>query len=212
MAPVFFIIYHKRNKGTENMICTSCQNEINGNNNVTTNIKGNNNKNETIIINNPHVKEDTCFVNRSYIKKLSIAGKIVKTKWMSIIGGIGVLANVTTILANTFTIRSNGHYFFTLFLIFLLAVLGITFVIGVLLSRYRFLPLPIGYSLESDRDGVVFITKITGKCNKHKCDGNLSLRQIKINKNQSETIIQCNRNPSHKWTFDYAIFDDSDLK
>lgn len=186
------------------------QNKIDGDNNINNNIGRDNYG--SIVINSPPVAENNCFVNRSYIKKLSIAGKTVKTKWMSIIGGIGLLANVTTIFANTFTIRSNGHYFFTLLLIFLLAVLGTTFVIGVLLSRYRFLPLLIGYSLESNRDGAVFITKITGECNVHKCDGNLSLRQIKIDKNRSETIVQCNRNPSHKWTFDYTRFYDSDLK
>lgn len=93
-----------------------------------------------------------------------------------------------------------------------LGILVSTFIIGIILYRYRFLPLPKGYSLESDKNGAVFITKITGKCNIHKCDGNLSLRLIKINENLSKTIIQCNRNLEHKWKFDYTIFDDSDLK
>lgn len=183
-------------------------NKIDGDNNINTNIGRDHYG--PIVINSPQVVENNCFVDRSYIKKLSIAGKTVKTKWMSIIGGIGVVADFITILADNFIIHSNGHYL--LFLIFLLTVLITIFVIGILLNRYRFILLPIGYSLESNKDGAVFITKITGKCNIHKCDGNLSLRQIKIDKNLSKTIVQCNRNPSHKWIFDYAIFDDSNLK
>lgn len=185
-------------------------NKIDGDNNITNNI-GRDNYGQ-IVINSPQIAENNCFVERSYIKKLSIAGTTVKTKWMSIVGGIGFLADLTTILVNSFTIRSNGHYFFFLFLILFLGILVSTFIIGIILYRYRFLPLPKGYSLESDKNGAVFITKITGKCNIHKCDGNLSLRLIKINENLSKTIIQCNRNLEHKWKFDYTIFDDSDLK
>lgn len=185
-------------------------NKINGDNNINNNILGNNYG--PIVINNPQVAKNDCFMSRNSIKKLSIAGKTVKTKWISIISAIGLLADTITIFTNAFTDILNVNYFMIFLFILFLGIFAVTFVIGLLLIRCRFLLLPLGYSLESNRYGAVFITKITGKCNVHKCDGNLSLRQIKINKNYSENIVQCNRNPSHKWKFDYSIFDDSDLK
>ncbi len=233
---VISICFFNLNLGIDNMICFCCKkeipvnsifccycgekqktlnpsiinhNKIDGNNNINNNILGNNYG--PIVINNPQV-ENNCSMSRSSIKKLSIAGKTIKTKWISIISAIGLLADVISIFTNTFTDILNINYFLTLLFTLFFGVLGTTFVIGLLLIRSRFLLLPLGYSLESNRDGTVFITKITGKCNIHKCDGNLSLRQIKINKNHSEIIVQCNRNPSHKWKFDYSIFDDSDLK
>lgn len=140
---------------------------------------------------------DIAYIDRTYIKRLEIAGKQVKSSWLTFSGIIGFVGS----LASIFSLWATNWQFIAIIIIGLSSTL---FLSGVNLSRVRFIRLPISkYNLESDKDGLVFITKVSGDC--PKCDGKLELIDIKIGPNRSKTVVRCNRYGKHIWDFDPTV-------
>jgi hypothetical protein len=78
----------------------------------------------------------------------------------------------------------------------------IAFGVGSLLSRFRFVWMPL-FNFESSKTGGVYLTKIGGDC--PLCDGKLKVRLTNTQKNM---VVRCTRNPDHFWRFDPTVLKD----
>lgn len=175
-------------------------NKIEGDGSI--NIAGNN-----IITNSPiHIgsiyksedfKEEAAYIDRTYVKPITLAGSPVKSSWLiisGIVGFVGSLASVFSVID-----RSWGG------LLFIVTVISMILLFtGINLWRTRFSRLK-WFNFESNSDGYVFLTKITGKC--PKCNGTLKLVDLKVTSDRSKTFVRCSRNGDHIWNFDPTVLD-----
>ena len=141
--------------------------------------------------------DETAYIDRTYIKKFEIAGNQVKSSWITFSGIVGFIGSLASIIS----VWGTNWQFIAIIVI---AISGTLFISGLTLSRIRFVRLPSSkYNLESNQDGLVFITKVGGDC--PKCDGKLELVDIKVGQNHSKTVVRCNRYGKHIWNFDPTV-------
>ena len=139
--------------------------------------------------------EPQAYIDRVKTRPLMVAGHPVKAAWILYSGALGMVGSIASIWS---VWQSTPQYFW----IFLMGLSMVTLVVGMGLSRQRFTRLSQFLTIESNKAGDVFLTKIEGKC--PKCDGVLKLRDIG-EKEQRATIVRCTRNPDHSWLFDPTI-------
>lgn len=139
--------------------------------------------------------EPQAYIDRVKTRPLMVAGHPVKAAWIIYSGALGMVGSIASIWS---VWQSTPQYFW----IFLMGLSMVTLVVGMGLSRQRFTRLSQFLTIESNKAGDVFLTKIEGKC--PKCDGVLKLRDIG-EKEQRATIVRCTRNPDHSWLFDPTI-------
>jgi len=139
--------------------------------------------------------EPKAYIDRVKTRPLTIVGHPIKAAWITFSGALGMVGSIASIWS---VWQSTTQYFW----IFLMAFSMVTLVVGMGLSRQRFTRLSQFLTIESNKAGDVFLTKIEGKC--PKCDGVLKLRDIG-EKEQRATIVRCNRNPDHFWLFDPTV-------
>jgi hypothetical protein len=142
-------------------------------------------------------QEETAYIDREYFKPVVVAGTPVKTSWLTISGILGLIGSCASI----YSVLGNSLQF--VFLV-LLAFSMFLFLSGVKLSRTRFVRMK-WFNLEANKEGEIFISKVTGHC--PKCDGTLSLVDLEVVKNRYKTYVRCTRNSDHTWQFDPTVLD-----
>jgi len=71
---------------------------------------------------------------------------------------------------------------------------------AILLARARYITLPFGYTVEADRQGRLYFTKIVGTCGL--CKEPVRIRTVGP-KEHRQTRVECTNNPDqHWWEFD----------
>lgn len=141
--------------------------------------------------------EDRAYIDRNYVKPITIAGSPVKTSWLIFSGLIGFIGS----WASIFSVAGSLWQFFFLVTIALSMFL---FLNGIILRKTRFSRLR-WFNLESNKNGEVLLTKVSGSC--PKCDGDLNLVDLKVSQNSSKTFVCCSRNGDHIWNFDPTVLD-----
>jgi len=139
--------------------------------------------------------EPQAYIDRIKTRPLTIAGHPVKAAWLTFSGALGIVGSIASIWR---VWQSTTQYFW----IFVMGFSMVTLLVGMCLSRHRFTRLSHFLTIESNKAGDVFLTKIEGRC--PKCDGVLKLRDIG-EKEHRTTIVRCTRNPAHSWLFDPTI-------
>lgn len=136
----------------------------------------------------------TAYIERQKVIPLKLGQHPIKVAWLIWSGLVGTMGSIASIWAVGIT-----HHFLWLFLIVLsFMALGV----GSLLSRFRFVWMPVG-NFESSKTGEVFLTRIGGGC--PLCDGKLKVR---LTNPQKDMVVRCTRNPDHSWRFDPTVLKD----
>jgi hypothetical protein len=142
--------------------------------------------------------EEKAYIERSFIKPIAIGRSPVKTSWLIVSGLVSFIGS----LASIFSVLGDSWQF--LFFVVLALSMFLLFN-GVILWRTRFSRLK-WFNLESNKDGEVFLTKVSGNC--PKCDGALRLVDLKVSQSSSsKSFVRCSRNTDHIWNFDHTVLD-----
>ncbi|PTT53849.1 zinc ribbon domain-containing protein [Aeromonas sp. HMWF014] len=141
--------------------------------------------------------KEQAYIDRTYVKQVTLAGSPVKTSWLIISGAVGFIGSWASIFS---VLGSYWQYLFIIFLALSMSML----LNGIVLWKTRFSNLK-WFNIESNKDGEVFITKVSGNC--PKCDGTLKLVDIQMSKNSKKTFARCSRNGDHIWNFDPTVLD-----
>jgi len=190
---------------TDANYCASCGLSFNLNKSNSHNINGNGNlyfgQNNTIFSDHISVNYGSQNTKLAYIERDKILpikiGSMPITNTMTIfVGFIGFIGSIASIWS-TWGKDLNLFYFFIFLVPFLM--------LGLVLTKQRFIRFLFSWNIESNKKGELFLTKIKGSC--PKCDGMLKLKEVG-EKNNQRTIVQCDRNHKHYWEFDFTIFGD----
>lgn len=163
--------------------------------------------NRDIIINPPPPEPEKTLIYRASIKPLTIAHTPVKTWWFFLSGGISFIGGLARIVGTWLTLTSgvangtpsHGSIFLLPLSILLLAS-------GGLLHYGRYRTLLFGRTIETDKKGRLYLTRIKGTCSI--CKHPVSIRTIGPN-NHRVTVVSCDNNPSqHRWAFDRTVLPD----
>ncbi len=151
----------------------------------------------TITFDSAH-SEPQALIERVRTRPLAVAGQPVKIAWLIFSGVLGIVGSIASI----WSVWRTGQQFFWMIL---LGFSMVTLFLGAILSRHRFARLAPFLTIESNKDGALFLTRIEGDC--PKCDGILKLRDVGP-KGYRKTLVRCTRNPDHKWSFDPTVLGD----
>lgn len=178
---------------------------ITGNTNVQI---GGDNKGDIVIQQPPQQTAPTTYIHRTSIKPIRIGDTPFKNGWLLATGAIGVTANLINII-NFFrnpTIAGDtsiSHLLVPMMLVGILLLLT-----AGLLYRSRYITLPFGHTIEADKQGRLYFTKIGGTCGL--CKEPVRIRTVGPKENR-QTRIECSNNPDqHWWEFDRTILLDVD--
>ncbi|MCJ8296628.1 MAG: hypothetical protein HRU06_21355 [Oceanospirillaceae bacterium] len=136
-------------------------------------------------------------IERTLVKSIRLGERPVKTLWLIIFGLIGFVGSWATVFSGF------GDSWKFLFLTIILLSMCM-FLIGIILWRANFLRLK-WFNLESNSDGEIFVTKMSGSC--PNCEGSLKLSKLRVAPNFSKTFVRCSKNGDHIWDFDYKVLD-----
>lgn len=148
--------------------------------------------------NHAQPNEPIAFIDRVKSKPVRVAGHQLQASWLTVSGVVGFIGSLASIAGYW----QRLSFWFVL----LLSAAAFCFILGVGLTRQRFLRIPLlPYNFEADRQGRVFLTRVEGDC--PLCDGKLKLRDIGP-KEHKVTYVRCTRNPDHIWRFDFTVLDE----
>lgn len=139
--------------------------------------------------------EPQACIDRVKTRQLTLAGHPLKVSWMILSGGLGFVGSIASI----WSVWPGGVGAISPILV---GCSGSLILLGVVLRKQRFARLGQFLTIESNKAGAVFLTKIEGNC--PKCDGTLKLRNVG-EKEHRTTIVRCTRNPDHFWLFDPTV-------
>jgi len=182
--------------------------EIDGHHNQGVQVGGNNSG--TIILNSSEPEQEKTLIHRSFIKPVTIADKQVKAWWFFASGALSVVGSIASIIGTWMALASDAgsmpsppsHWMFYVTVAGMLLLLS-----GFMLQRAKYITLPlVGKTIEADRYGNLFITKIAGTCGL--CKSPVKVKTIGPKENR-QTMVVCTNNPDqHLWHFDRTVLSD----
>lgn len=166
---------------------------------------GGNNQGNIIIQQPAQTEEPTTFIHRESITPLRFGNTYLKNLWLFIAGGLGVAANLVEILT-FFRQPLTGATTLSHVLMWVMIVSALLLLAAFMLQRQKYIPLLFGRTIEKDRQGYLYLTKIGGTCG-------LCRAPVRINtvgpKEHRQTRVECTNNPDQHWcAFDRTVLGD----
>jgi hypothetical protein len=152
-----------------------------------------------ITINQPSPQErPIALIQRETITPLTVAGIPVKNWWLFISAAIPLLANLLSIInfwlkLPTVTSTHNDYGNLLMYGMMIGALLLIT---AAILQRGRYITLPFGRTVERDKDGNLYLTRIGGTCGL--CGAPVRVKTVGP-KEYRQTRVICTENPDQHW-------------
>lgn len=179
--------------------------------NVTQNIKGNRNQsvqingdNQGNIVFQQPVESITpaTKIYRQTIKPLRVGNTPLKNWWLFTAGSLGFAANIVTILSYFSQPMAGATSVYSL-MMFAMIIGTLLIFTAYLLRRKKYITLLQGHTLEKDKQGNLYLTKIGGTCGL--CNEPVRIKTVGP-KECRQTRVVCTDNPDQHWCeFDRTV-------
>jgi hypothetical protein len=165
--------------------------------------------NHGTIIFSPRAEEPKrAIIYRESIKPIRIANTPIKYWWLLISGGVGFIGSVASIVGFWANLNLNvpsNHAPSSDVNIFITMISIMVFITGLILRRSKYITIPFSRTIESDHNGSLYLTKISGKC--AHCDKPVKVKTVGP-QNNKRTFVLCTGNSEHRWKFVPAALTD----
>lgn len=137
-----------------------------------------------------------------------------ETWWFFTAGALSLSGNIASIIGTWITLTSIGtiptptHSSTTSWMPLFMIIGILLLMTGILLHRFKYITIPlINKTIEVDKQGFLFITKITGTCGR--CQSPVKVQTVG-GKDNRQTAVVCTNNPDqHIWQFDRTVLPDT---